>query len=136
MSIPEQGEFANIEIELLDLINQYRSSEGLSELGVNELVNELAREHSEDMASGKLGLGHEGFEERLEKIETEVRYVLAGENVAFSGTPSNPAQSALDAWLDSPPHKENIEGDYDLTGIGIARSEEGFYYYTQIFLKQ
>jgi uncharacterized protein YkwD len=41
---------------------------------------------------------------------------------------------AVDGWLGSPHHRENIEGNFDRTGVGIARSGDGTYYYTQIFI--
>ncbi len=39
----------------------------------------------------------------------------------------------MSGWLRSPGHRENIEGAYDLTGIGVARSRQGVYYFTQLF---
>jgi uncharacterized protein YkwD len=36
--------------------------------------------------------------------------------------------------LRSPHHLENIEGSYNLTGVGIVRAKDGTFYYTQLFV--
>ena len=36
--------------------------------------------------------------------------------------------------LASPAHRENLEGPYDLTGIGVARSRSGEVFFTQFFV--
>jgi len=41
---------------------------------------------------------------------------------------------AVDGWLGSPHHRENIEGNFDRTGVGVARARDGTWYYTQIFI--
>jgi uncharacterized protein YkwD len=43
-------------------------------------------------------------------------------------------EKAIDGWLNSPSHRQNIEGSYDATGIGIVRTAQGEYYFTQIFI--
>jgi uncharacterized protein YkwD len=45
------------------------------------------------------------------------------------------ADATVTAWLNSPSHKANIEGDINLTGIGAAKASNGITYYTQIFYK-
>ena len=55
------------------------------------------------------------------------------ENVAMNNSPI-PAQVAVRGWINSEGHKKNMEGDYDLTGVGIARSRNGSWYFTQIFV--
>ena len=59
----------------------------------------------------------------------------AGENVAFTSF-ADPATSAVTGWLNSPPHKANIEGGFDMTGIGIVQNSSGVYYFTQIFIQR
>jgi uncharacterized protein YkwD len=45
------------------------------------------------------------------------------------------AKEVVEGWLNSPGHKRNIEGDFTLTGIGVAKNNKGIIYYTQIFTK-
>jgi uncharacterized protein YkwD len=59
------------------------------------------------------------------------------ENVGINDyPPSKTVRSAVSGWLGSRGHRENIEGRYDLTGVGIARDARGAYYYTQILVKR
>jgi uncharacterized protein YkwD len=39
-------------------------------------------------------------------------------------------------WINSPGHRENIEGDYNLSGIGIYKNRNGVLYFTHIFIKR
>ena len=41
---------------------------------------------------------------------------------------------SLSDWLHSQHHRENIEGRFDVTGVGIARSRDGTYFFTQLFV--
>ena len=42
----------------------------------------------------------------------------------------------MTAWLNSPGHRKNIEGDFTHIGIGVVKNDAGVYYFTQIFLKK
>jgi uncharacterized protein YkwD len=119
--------------DILKLINEHRASLHLRPLKMDTLISSVAAKHSKNMASGKVPFSHDGFEERTAKINKQ--YPLANgwaENVA-EGTTT--ASATVDMWLHSPNHKKNIEGDYDLTGIGIAMDPKGTPYYTQIFIR-
>jgi uncharacterized protein YkwD len=41
----------------------------------------------------------------------------------------------VDGWKNSPEHRKNMLGDFSLTGIGIAQSNDGGYFFTQIFIE-
>jgi uncharacterized protein YkwD len=45
------------------------------------------------------------------------------------------AKKLVDAWIASRGHRQNILGNYNLTGIGIAHNKKGWGYYTQIFIR-
>jgi uncharacterized protein YkwD len=47
---------------------------------------------------------------------------------------STTAREVVDNWLKSPMHKKNIEGAFNLTGIGVAADKKGTLYFTQIFV--
>ena len=55
-----------------------------------------------------------------------------GENVAVGNMT---AQSAVDGWLKSTEHRQNIEGNFRFTGIGVARNQQNQLYFTQIFAR-
>jgi uncharacterized protein YkwD len=87
------------------------------------------------MALKQIPFGHAGFEQRAQIIRRTRSYQNLGENVGYNWGEADPAGAAVARWLDSPAHVQNIAGNFELTGIGIATSDKGEYYFTQIFLK-
>ncbi len=124
---------AELEKSVFDQINRYRLSLGLPKLTLSEKITKQARIHSQNMANGKVPFSHQGFEQRVNAIP--IAYSSAAENVAFNQGYSDPAAEAIHGWLRSREHLNNIKGDYDLTGIGVAVNAKGEVYLTQIFLK-
>jgi uncharacterized protein YkwD len=119
--------------EILWYVNQHRRSIGLPELQANSFISSVALGHSRDMLSGRTPFGHDGFRDRIEVIRKKLGPIhVAAENVA-SGPMS--AREVVDGWLHSPGHRRNIEGDFRLTGIGLAFAANGMIYFTQIFTK-
>jgi uncharacterized protein YkwD len=127
-------EFAEIQRTIHEMVNQHRQSLGLRPLTLVPLISEQAEAHSRDMASGRAAFGHDGFKTRTERIAQRLSHKGSAENVASNRGFANPAREAVIGWLNSPGHRKNIEGQYELTGIGIAKNEGGEYYFTQIFL--
>ncbi len=117
-------------------INQYRQSHNLPPLTLDPRISKVARAHSQAMASGKVPFGHAGFEQRVEAINRIIPYRTAAENVAFNKGYSNPTQQAIEGWIKSNGHRINIEGQYNLTGIGVVKNAKGEYYFTQIFIRK
>jgi uncharacterized protein YkwD len=125
-----------MEQRIHEMVNEYRVQQGLSPLDWNEVVASECRLHSSKMATTDTWLGHRGFDDRADAIANRVRYRRAGENVANNSGYDDPVTAVVTGWLESPYHRKNIEGDFNATGIGIDQSLHGYYYYTQIFLKQ
>ncbi len=119
--------------DVLKYVNKYRATKGLKALKFNEYANIEAEKHSRAMAAHKVPFGHHGFSNRFSRLRHEVKDVRGGaENVAFNyKTP----KIVVENWIKSPGHRKNILGDYNLTGIGLARDKQGRLYYTQMFLK-
>ena len=110
---------------------------GLAPLAYDARIAAVARRHSRDMADGRIAPGHDGFESRRRKISKSVPLKGIAENVGFNDYPrSETVRAAVSGWLGSHGHKENIEGSYDLTGVGIARDARGGWYFTQIFVRR
>ncbi|RCJ15860.1 alkaline-shock protein [Nostoc sp. ATCC 43529] len=124
---------AAIEQSVFTQINNYRASKGLTKLTRNSAIDNQARIHSQNMASGKVAFGHTGFQDRLKAIG--ISYTAAGENVAYNQGSTDPATQAVQGWLKSPGHLANIVGNYNLTGVGVASNSKGQIYFTQIFLR-
>ena len=58
---------------------------------------------------------------------------MVSENLAYNYTMP---ESVVNAWLNSPAYKVNIEGDFTHFGISIRTSSDGKKYYTNIFVKK
>jgi uncharacterized protein YkwD len=78
-------------------------------------------------------VNHDGFVGRSENIIKTQGAKTVGENIAYNySTP----EAAVNAWLNSPGHKENIVGNYTHFGISIRENAiTGKKYYTNIFAK-
>lgn len=129
------SEFSEMEQTVHQLVNQYRQSQNLPPLTLDERISDQARQHSAAMASGEVSFSHDRFEQRLEAIAQTIPFRAAAENLAYNIGYPNPAKQAVRGWIESPGHQKNMVGNYDLTGVGIAQNPQGEYYYTQIFIK-
>jgi uncharacterized protein YkwD len=124
---------AGMEEDVLKYVNMHRQKLGLNPLKANDVESSVASRHSYNMATGKLPFGHKDLQKRMNLISKQIGYISAtGENVA-SGQMN--AREVVDGWLKSPGHRRNIEGDFTLTGIGVAKDKKGVIYFTQIFTK-
>ncbi len=125
---------SDLALKAFSLVNAHRASIGVPTLTWNEQIASEARMHSQNMADGLIVPSHAGFEQRVDNISAKLgSYAEAAENLAWNNF-QDPAQEALDSWLESPEHKQALEDpDYDITGIGVDVSDENIYYFTQIF---
>ncbi|KTC90593.1 CAP domain-containing protein [Fluoribacter dumoffii] len=122
-----------IQNAVLFYINQYRQQHGLSKLKMDNNIVIQARQHSLDMANHRMPFGHQDFGKRIAKLRKQIKNTGGGaENVAYN---YKTAQIVVNQWVRSPGHRRNIVGNYNLTGIGVARDQQGKLYYTQIFLQ-
>lgn len=119
--------------QILYYVNQYRVKHHLSALKMSNTISTEAAKHSHDMANKSMPFGHTGYNGRIKRLYTKFEQCRGGaENVAYYKLN---AKKLVDAWIASPGHRQNIVGNYNLTGIGIAYSKKGWAYYTQIFLR-
>jgi len=128
--------YADLENAVQTQVNQYRAEQGLPPLALDPQISEIARRHSIDMAANRVEFGHAGFEGRVQAIARTVPYRSAAENVAYNQGYPDPVAQAVEGWINSPGHRVNMEGQFDLTGIGVFRTPEGKYYFTQIFVRK
>jgi uncharacterized protein YkwD len=117
-----------------ELVNRHRAAAGLEPLVWNPTLSSLAAEHSRLMASGDRPFGHDAFEERVAAARQALGVSTAAENVATNNYPeSQAADRVVEGWLNSPGHRRNIDGDFQLSGVGVARTSEGVYFATQLY---
>jgi uncharacterized protein YkwD len=117
-----------------ELVNRHRRAESLPPLAWSADLADLARAHSQDLAVRGGKLSHRGFRGRFEQAAARAPTQRFGENITQTcGATAKAADTAVANWLDSTPHRRNIEGDFRRTGIGVARDERGWVIFTQLF---
>jgi uncharacterized protein YkwD len=132
-TVPVLSVHATVEAEVHALVNRHRAGVGLPPLAYDERVADVARRHSEAMATSRRPFSHEGFDERATAVTRFLPLRSMAENVAYDSR-SAVAAETVGGWIRSPVHLRNIEGPYDVTGVGVARSGTGAYYFTQLFV--
>ncbi len=126
------------EKQIFELINKKRAEAGLNLLIWNDDVAKIARIHSEEMANNKFfdhkGLNGSMVNNRADAIGLS-KWRSIGENIAYNRGYANPLEFAVEGWLKSPAHRDNILNNrWQESGIGIAILADGTYYFTQVFL--
>ena len=124
--------YSQEELELMDIINDYRVSKGLRALAKVDYISVKSEEHDNYMIA-KGGISHDYFQDRYEALVNKLGAVNVSENLAYNySTP----QGVFNAWLNSAGHKANIEGDFTHFGIAIRTNAEGKKFYTNLFMKK
>lgn len=130
--------YLKLEAEVLHQINEVRKNNGASLLLNDHRATQIAREHSRDMARMRC-LTHSGSDDLTVERRADhvgIDWQLIGENVARNKGYEAPAQKAVLEWLKSSGHSKNIlNKKFTLTGIGVAKDESGYYYFTQVFVQ-
>ncbi len=118
--------------EILDLINDYRSAQGLMAIEKDqEYASAYAVKHTKYMIDLKQ-VNHDNFSERSGALKNNGAEQV-GENVAYG---YETAENVVYAWVNSPSHKDIIEGSFTHSGFGVLKNSEGHYFFTLLFYKQ
>jgi uncharacterized protein YkwD len=134
------GSSANYAIErrAFDILNQQRAGKGLQPLRWSEDAARVARLHSENMARYRF-FSHEGRDgshvnNRAKSLGIR-GFSSIGENIAFNKGFRKPVEMACQHWMTSPGHRENIlDRGWTESGVGVAVTADGSYYFTQVFI--
>lgn len=116
------------ENEIFRLLNNERTSRGLTALGHDVELDELARLHSGDMADRDF-FSHtnpDGCDAVCRYEAAGYLYTAMGENIAFEMNNAGidalvGAQNVITGWLDSPGHRDiMLSINYSNVGIGVS----------------
>jgi uncharacterized protein YkwD len=123
-----------------ELINAERQRRGLRPLVLDGALTRLARYHSESMARGGY-LSHtdpDGLDLRGRAGMLGLHgWKALGENIAYNQGYNDPTAFAVERWMVSEKHRENILNDeFTHAGLGVARASDGTYYFTQVFMRR
>ena len=125
--------YNDTELKLVTFINDYRESVGLNRLEVINHISYKSEQHNIYMIDNNV-VNHDYFQQRSNNLIQVLGADRVGENIAYN---YQTAESAMSAWLNSPSHKANIEGNYTHLGISVTVDETtGKKYYTNMFMKK
>jgi len=120
-------------IKMACLVNKERANQGLSPLGIEDKLVQAAQVQSDDQA--KMGsmthTGSDGSTGGQRATRQGFDWNRIGENVAYGYSDE---VTCMQQWMNSPPHRENILGEYELFGSAVAYAGSTPYY-TQVFGK-
>jgi uncharacterized protein YkwD len=118
-------------------INQLRQENGLPALQRNEVLAQVARNYSRQMATQNF-FDHKDPSGRdaVQRVHSAgLSFQLIGENLHRSRNADDPIETAIKSWMDSPGHRANIlRPIFTETGIGVWR-DGNQYYFTQLFMQ-
>jgi uncharacterized protein YkwD len=110
----------------LCLVNRERTDRGLPALRQNPILDQASLEHSQDMVRLNY-FEHTAADgrtvgDRLRRLGYERGVnASAGENIAYGVGPKATPAAIVKAWMDSPPHREDIlRPSFTEIGIGVA----------------
>lgn len=119
------------EQEVMNVVNEYRVSQGLNALEFNTVAYKFANEHNIYMISeGRIS--HDNFDIRSSNLAVKVNADYVSENLGKDFTYAN---DILRAWIASPTHLKVMKGEFAYTAVSVQADAEGVLYYTQLFYK-
>lgn len=127
---PSSTEFQR---EVLRLVNQYRSQEGIAEMSSTDIINQVAQKRAEEI-SGKFEHTRPDGSSCFSIInEFNISAYTMGENIAAG---SDTPEKVVNQWMNSPHHRENIMNpSFTTMGIGLFTKNDDYkYYWAQLFI--
>ncbi len=117
--------------QILDFVNQERTSRGLSALTLNSQLTAAAVTHARDMADNGFfsHTGSDGSHVGDRATAAGYSWTAVGENI---GQADVSAEEIVDLWMNSPGHRANILGP-DFTELGVGTDDGGTKLWVQVF---
>jgi len=128
----------SLERKAFDLINKQRETLAFEPLTWSDEVAKIARLHSENMANFKF-FSHAGLDGLMVNDRADSfginKWRAISENIAYNRGYENPVEFAVERWMLSPKHRDNLlNSRWTESGVGIAVTADGTYYFTEVFL--
>jgi len=131
---PPKLELTDDEKAIVELTNKERAKAGLPPLKADPILCKVARGHSANMAK-QMKVDHvlDGKTPGNRTKDAGYRFEVCGENVGW-GSKGWTAEQMMKWWMESKVHHENIvQKEFTEIGVGIAQTEDGKRYFTQLF---
>lgn len=105
--------------EIINLTNDARRSQGLSELKLNDSLSQAAQAKAEDMFEDDYWahIAPDGTTPWVFIEQSGYHFYSAGENLARDFDSSS---AVVQAWMDSPSHRDNLLGSYSEIGVAVV----------------
>lgn len=136
--LPQTAANAKIEVAVRQSINKERIKYGLKPLQNDNKLAQVARRYSRLMAQRNF-FSHTGVDGTtvVHRVRAGgIYYWVVGENLFKSTNIPQPVPAAVEGWMKSPGHRENIlRPVFRETGVGVWRTGNT-YYITQLFLRR
>ncbi len=131
---PDQTRAEKLVAEVVVEVNSVRRAAGLKELQIHLQLATSSMALAKDLAYRGI-LEHRdhrgwGMKERIEEVGYR-DWLRLGENIACGQRSS---KEVVNAWLKSPSHRKMmLEPSFTETGVAIASTKEGMFYWVQQF---
>jgi uncharacterized protein YkwD len=138
MGAPEPVSAPGLERQVFDLINAERRAHGEATLVWDAELSRMARLHSESMA--RLGFFDHTDPQGRGTVERAhdcgiYGWRALGENISYNQGFDDPGVFAVERWIRSPRHRDNIlNAGFTHSGLGVAKAADGRIFFTQVFL--
>ncbi len=135
ISIPDEDPGRAFELEVVKLVNEERTKQGLKPLTENWELSRVARYKSSDMKDqGYFSHTSPTYGSPFDMMKNfGIRYSYAGENIAYG---QRSAKEVMEGWMNSDGHRKNIlNPNYTEIGVGYAVKSNGTPYWTQMFIR-
>jgi len=137
-NMPSFADATPIERRAFELINSIRVKSGIPALGWDPELCRIARDHSQNMARSRFfsHINPSGLSPKDRVLEAGVRpFRVLAENIAYNQGYDDPGAFAVERWMVSAGHRENIlSKEFRASAIGVFVNSEGSVYLTQLFI--
>lgn len=124
---PTAANLAHVSDVVFCLMNAMRENNGLPDLTQQAQLAKASVDHSQDMVTDQY-FAHDSPDGRdVVARLTQVQYIpkdgewVVGENLAWGSGGLATPRALVNAWMNSPPHRENLlSGDYREVGMGVV----------------
>lgn len=134
------GNFSNDEYEIFNLVNNERRKKRLADLYWDDELARIARKYSQQMARQHFFSHYDSDGKSVIDRANSAKikgWSKIGENLFYCEGVDDFDNLAVKGWMKSPGHRQNIlDNAWTSTGIGIALSNDGKIFVTQIFLRK
>jgi uncharacterized protein YkwD len=119
-----EGDPAKFTEDLVSHHNRIRRELKLSTLSPSKKLEQAAEDHVLDMAQRRkmTHKGSDGSTPSSRVLATGYRLRRCGENIAFG---QRTVEAVMKVWMNSPPHKANILGNFSQIGAAYATARDG-----------